>query len=293
MASPYGRRGLPPEPETPSRLDLPPATPPARRSITAEKRAQKSQPAWLVAAVLPIVIALLMGGLWFVFGERGDGGLTAVPSPSPSTSPPREPSPEVSPTMKFSPTPTATAHLPTEPEPEPSPVSSTPGGVLLELNGTVLDMPPGWQLYADELIQDDRRLVRIRDLTTDVRIQAVSLTNVTGPLGSACQELVRDHLQLYTGVTQGLPVDVPLAGAGEGASCAFTGTRASDGMANQVEFTLLRLNDATLVFRDTIPSSVPADAPAMAQLIAMECAAADSFGVAVSQCAVIPDPVDG
>lgn len=299
MTNSNGRRGLPAEPEIPVRRLPAPTNPSARRGITPEPTRQTSQPVWIVAVVLPIVIALVMGGLWLVFGERGDGGLTAEPSPSPvvsstpETSPPQASPTEASPTAGPTPSPTDSPRLPTEPEPEPSPISSVPGGVLLELNGTVLDMPPGWQLYGDELIQDDRRLVRIRDVTHDVRIQAVSLTNVVGPLATACQELVRDHRELYTGVAQGLPVDVPLAGAGEGASCAFTGTRASDAVANQVEFTLLRLNDTTLVFRDTIPASAPEDAPARSQLVAMECAAAESFGIAVSQCALIPGPGDG
>ncbi|MFD0866122.1 hypothetical protein ACFQ06_09905, partial [Tessaracoccus lubricantis] len=186
------------------------------------------------------------------------------------------------------PAPAESPQLPTGPEEEPSPVSSTPSGVRLALNGAVLDMPPGWQLYADELVQDQRRLVRIRELTTDVRIQAVSLTNVTGPLDQACLDLMTDHRQLFTGVAEGLPVTVPISGEGQGVSCNFTGTRASDGVANQVEFTLLQLGTVTLVFRDTVPTTVPEDSPALAQLVSMECAASESFGITVNQCALTP-----
>ncbi|WP_143570850.1 hypothetical protein [Tessaracoccus sp. ZS01] len=328
MANPYGRRGLPPEeavPAPPQQPSPPPRPSPRpgspRRGIAPQDdgRDGDTRRAWFTVAILPLVIAAVVGVLWLVFGERGDGGTTAVPAPvtqnseqrTPSATPSEEPSvapneapqtpaegePSPTPaadTTTAAPAPAESPQLPTGPEEEPSPVSSTPGGVRLELNGTVLDMPPGWQLYADEVVQDERRLVRIRELATDVRIQAVSLTNVTGALDEACLELISDHRQLFTGVAEGLPVTVPLTGQGQGVSCNFTGTRASDGVPNRVEFTMLQLDDGTtLVFRDTIPSTVPEDSPALSQLVTMECAAAESFGISVNQCALTPGQADG
>ena len=86
---------------------------------------------------------------------------------------------------------------------------------------------------------------------------------------------------------------VAISGEGSGVSCNFTGTRISDSVPASVEFTLLQRGGITLVFRDTIPASVPEDSPALAQLVEMECGAAAGFGVTVDQCALIPGQADG
>ena len=308
------RRALAPEdtdsPARPSGIEAEPPTgaerptgAPRRGMVEVEpEEAPEARRAWYIVAATTAALALLVGVLWFIFGLRDE---TPVAVPSPTTQavstapgsasapvPPPDPGlPTVSPTATV--TETGTDDLPTGPEEEPSPVSSIPGGVRLELNGVVLDMPPGWQLYADETVQGDRRLVRIRELVTDVRIQAVALTNVTGSLDDACLDLVADHRQLYSAVAEGLPVNVPVSGDAVGVSCNFSGTRTSDGVANRVEFTLLQSGGVTLVFRDTIPTAVSTDAPALTQLIAMECAAAESFGVVIDQCAITPAQADG
>ena len=54
-------------------------------------------------------------------------------------------------------------------DPSPSP---TPPGVL-DLGDAVVTVPDGWEVYADELVQDARRLVRLRDPATDVRVHGV------------------------------------------------------------------------------------------------------------------------
>ena len=322
--SPARPSGIEAEPPTGAER---PTGAPRRGMVEVEpEEAPEARRAWYIVAATTAALALLVGVLWFIFGLR-DETPVAVPSPGPTgpistpaepvtPAPPVEPPspttqavstapgsasapvpppdpglPTVSPTATV--TETGTDDLPTGPEEEPSPVSSIPGGVRLELNGVVLDMPPGWQLYADETVQGDRRLVRIRELVTDVRIQAVALTNVTGSLDDACLDLVADHRQLYSAVAEGLPVNVPVSGDAVGVSCNFSGTRTSDGVANRVEFTLLQSGGVTLVFRDTIPAAVSTDAPALTQLIAMECAAAESFGVVIDQCAITPAQADG
>ena len=149
-----------------------------------------------------------------------------------------------------------------------------------------LTVPEGWEVYADEVVQDDRRLVRLREPVTDVRVQAVTLTTVGEDLAQACRDLVTDQQQAFTNVAESVVVDVPLTGPASGVSCAFTGTRASDGVAAKVEFTIiLRDEDAqSLIFRDTVPDSVAETSPVLAQLAGMECAATETFGVVVGSC---------
>ena len=156
----------------------------------------------------------------------------------------------------------------------------------LDLGDVRLTVPDGWEVYADEVVQDDRRLVRLREPATDVRVQAVTLTTVGEDLTQACRDLVTDQQQAFTGVAESVVVDVPLTGGASGVSCAFTGTRTSDTVAAKVEFTIIRRDaDAqSLVFRDTVPDSVAEGSPVLAQLADMECAATETFGVVVGTC---------
>lgn len=302
MSVPGGRRGT----GVPEATALPEASQPRRGLIdqvaappTSEESAARRGPLLVIA--LGIAIAMAVGALWLVFGVREDSTTT---SPEPSTASsatavdPGTPLPSGDATAATSPAesgaPTITEPPPPHvatPEATPTPAPS-PGVVVLD-EGVILTMPPGWELYADEVVQNGRRLVRLRELTTDVRIQAVSLTSVTGPLDQACLDLVADHSGLYSGVAEGLPVSVGISGEGAGVSCAFTGTRISDGVPASVEFTLLKRGEATLVFRDTIPDALPEDAAALRELVTMECAAAQGFGVTVDQCLVTPAQADG
>ncbi|NHB83746.1 hypothetical protein G7085_00895 [Tessaracoccus sp. HDW20] len=113
----------------------------------------------------------------------GDGG-TAAPAPTQSVTtpdgarraPPRSPDTRRVGHRLPSPTPSVTTDL-----------------NVLDLGDAKIELLPGWQLYADEVVQDDRRLVRIKQVATDTRIQVVTLTSVTGPLASACEDLIADH----------------------------------------------------------------------------------------------------
>ncbi|MDO5677120.1 MAG: hypothetical protein Q4G35_06390 [Propionibacteriaceae bacterium] len=300
------RRSAEPEPDVPRRgfVEEPAAEIPEEESETRR--------GWLGVIALGIAVAIAVGALWLVFGSRNNP-VTATP-PAPPVSPTQGPgdttTPSTTATTATHPapgegSPTIVPGSPTgpdDPELGPSPsgtiTESTeptpPGPVPVELNdGATLMMPPGWELYADELVQDSRRLVRMSEHATDVRIQAVTLTSVTSPLHDACLELVADHRQSYNNVAEGLPVAVAISGEGSGVSCNFTGTRTSDNVPTSVEFTLLQRGDITLVFRDTIPSAVPDDSPALAQLVEMECRAAEGFGVTVDQCALTPGQAGG
>ncbi|MHA6525185.1 hypothetical protein [Tessaracoccus sp. G1721] len=234
--------------------------------------------AWLAIGLLGIVMAVAIAALYLVVGGRG--ATTAPSSPSASTSAPAE-----------SATPAATQDGSTSGTPtpleSPSPTPSAPASPLvLDLGDVTLVVPEGWELYADEVVQDGRRLVRVREPLSDTRVQAVTLTTVGADLAQACRDLVTDQQQAFTGVAESVVVDVPMTGAASGASCAFTGTRTEDGVAAKVEFTLIRreADSQTLIFRDTVPSAVPASAEVLAQLAVMECAAAETFGVVVTSC---------
>ena len=285
-----GRRAMPPD-------DVPPASAPAprrmadetppdpvtrsgpRHGVPAPDGDDDARHAWLILGALGAIMAMLVTGLYLFVGVRDT--TTASPSPSSSTPAPEASTAVASPTAtgipsaSGSPSPT-TLPSPTEPE-EPE---------LLDLGDVVLALPAGWELYADELVQDDRRLVRVREPASDTRVQAVTLTTVGEDLEQACRDLVTDQQRAFTGVAEAVVVDVPMTGAASGVSCAFTGTRAEDGVAAKVEFTLIRRDaDAqSLIFRDTVPDAVAASDPVLAQLAAMECAAAETFGALIVDC---------
>lgn len=318
MSAAHGRRGLPPESETD---DLAPLSAPsaARRGAVVESdsaastssgRARRGLPveeprggdepsrsAWLAIAGLGVALALLIGVLYIVVGGR-DSSAEPSPTTSPTGTLSASPAPSGSPSSSASPSMSGSPTAPTSPSPSPSPSASptpTVDPALLTLNGMELRIPEGWELYADETIQDNRRLVRLMDPATDVRVQAVTLPEVAPELDEACMDLMADHRGLYDDVAESLAVDVPVTGAGAGVACSFTGTRASDGQPGKVEFTVLRRESDghSLIFRDTIPGGIADDAPARQQLFTAECAAATSFGLTVDQCVATPGQADG
>lgn len=284
-----GRRALPPEgmpspPPTPRRGPLPdpPRSHPhpgrARRAVATPPEDEGARLAWMSLAALGVAMTVLIGGLYLILGPRSTG--TTSPAPSPSSS-----------RVEASTSSTESSDGGSSPSTEPSPsLDESPPGpsppAELDLGDVRLTVPDGWEVYADEVVQDDRRLVRLREPATDVRVQAVTLTTVGEDLTQACRDLVTDQQQAFTGVAESVVVDVPLTGGASGVSCAFTGTRTSDTVAAKVEFTIIRRDaDAqSLVFRDTVPDSVAEGSPVLAQLADMECAATETFGVVVGTC---------
>lgn len=245
---------------------------------------------WYALGALAVVLALAVFVAYMALGGRYD---SAEPTTGTSEQGSAEPS--------------ATAPAPsggTAPEsPQPSPSTSaspqpspTPSPTVLDLGDTSVTVLPGWQVYADEVVQDDRRLVRIKHATTDTRIQIVTLTSITGDLQTACTDLTTEHRQAYSDVADSATVDVSVAAGATGVACGFTGTRISDKVEVKVDFTIVqRASDKTsIVFRDVVTQTVPADSPARTELATMECGAADDFGVTISQCAsATPGQGDG
>lgn len=283
-----GRRALPeenrpPVAATPPRRGIDDSAPPQailrpRRGIAEPPRDSDTRLAWLAIGVLGVAMAVVIAALYLVVGGRESTPEPSSPSAS-SAAPTQSTAPSATAAGSASGTPTP----PTSPSPTPSPTTAP---TVLDLGDVVLVVPDGWELYADELVQDGRRLVRVREPLSDTRVQAVTLTTVGDDLAQACRDLVTDQQQAFTGVAESVVVDVPLTGAAAGVSCAFTGTRTEDGIAATVEFTLIRreADSQTLIFRDTVASVVPASSPVLAQLAAMECAAAETFGVVVAGC---------
>ena len=240
---------------------------------------------WYALGALAVVLALIVGVLFFVLRP---GAEQANPGPTP-TAATDGPSPSTGATPATSTTPSASTQPSATPSPTmtPTPTPTTPAPLILDLGDANVTVLPTWQLYADEKVQDDRRLVRLKHLETDIRIQIVTLTSIDGDLDTACSDLMAEQRQTYSDVVLSETVSVAVGDGASGVACGFTGTRTSDDVAMKVDFTIVRrdADQKSIVFRDTVPQSVPADAPARAELATMECGAADTFGVAIKQCA--------
>ncbi len=281
MSQTVGRRSAPPdEPDLAPTPALPSSDRPRRgivdeaapvagprRGIPAEDPAgpARTRTAALLLGGLALLIAATIAVAYLVLGGRPT---PAVPSPTPSPSP--SPSPSASP----SPSPTATGPVTKE---------------LLQINDATLAVYEGWSVQEDEEVQDKRRLVRLREDATDARVQAVTLTSVTGSLDDACSALVADLTGSYTDVKNTAPATATVAVADDdqAATCSFTGERTSDKVANTVTFTVIRRadDDHTLVFRATVPTTLPGSSSTEEELELMLCSSAASFDVEVERCA--------
>lgn len=186
------------------------------------------------------------------------------------------------------PTAAPSSHSP-RPSPNPTPADtpiSPPAGELVELNDASLTVPATWEVASDELVEGDRRAIRLVHPATDVRLQALTLGPSDETPRQACQALVELQRQSYTNVTTQLTLEVSVPSTGQGVACGFDGTRISDEVANAVNFTLLR-RDADghlLMLRATVPESVSGSAEAHSQLVSMQCEASRTFGVRLPLC---------
>lgn len=203
----------------------------------------------------------------------------ASPSPSPSTSPSASPTNTLAPSASASPSPSPGA--------EGSVLPSLPVQGALEIDDAKITVPSGWELYADQMVDDSRRLVRLREPVSDIRAQFVTLTSIDDDLNAACQALVKDQSAAYEDVTPALVSPIGLnSTAGSGVTCGFTGTRTSDGVSNTVTFTIVQRSEDehSLVLRSTIPSTIPADDAKRAALFGLNCEASTSFGLPLPLC---------
>lgn len=223
----------------------------------------------LPRAVLAGTLAagLLVGGAYVLWGPRDE---PADPAPVVQSTPPTTPTPSTTPSESPTPSPTPT---PAPPQP-------------IELNDTQFTPPAGWTLYGDDLIETDRRVVRLAHDESGASLQVVTL--VQDPdLSGSCRALVESQGQQYAVTSEHLPLPVGVeASVGEGVTCGFTGVRTADGIANSVSFTLLRrASDAhVLMLRQTVPDDVPAGSRARRDLAAMGCEASTGFGAALPLC---------
>lgn len=240
-----------------------------RRGIPAEESPApgRTRTAALLLGGLALLIAVVIAVAYLVLGGRP---IPAAPSPTPSPS--ASPSPSPSPTPSPSPSPTATGPVTTE---------------LLQLNDATLSVYEGWSVQDDQQVQDERRLVRLREDATDARVQAVTLTSVAGSLDEACSALVADLTGSYADVKDTDPTAVAVAGDDQAVTCSFDGERTSDKVANTVTFTVIRRasDDHTLVFRATVPTALPASSSTGEELELMLCSSAASFDVEIEGCA--------
>ncbi|SDL66559.1 hypothetical protein [Tessaracoccus oleiagri] len=215
-----------------------------RRTVTA-----RPPNPWLVVALFAVLILAGIAGLYRYFGVHPPAG--DVPTSLP--------------------TPTA-ADGPASPAPSPP-------GVREVVGDTAVTVPSHWRLYADELTEGDRRLIRVIDDATDVRLQVATLTTVGTDLTGACRALIDDQGDEYAVDFEVVPRYVSMEEGAVAVTCGFVGAREGQ-PETSVMFTMVqREADAhTLVLRVMGPRGLPADAPAVREVSAMGCEAAAAFG---------------
>ncbi|MBK7820442.1 MAG: hypothetical protein IPJ61_05045 [Tessaracoccus sp.] len=274
MSQAVGRRAASPDepPEGPlpaslarprrGRVDDPVAVVSGPRHVLEEPHSTlRGRRAPLLLGGLAVLIVAAIVIAFVVFGGRPE---PAPPSGTGSPLPSASPSTSASPTV----TPLATSEV-------------------LQLNDATLTVYDGWSVQDDELVQDGRRLVRLREDATDARVQAVTLTSVAASLEETCTALVADLTGSYTDVEDSAPATIEVAADAEGVVCSFSGERSSDKVSNTVTFSVLRraADDHALVFRATVPTALPDAASTEEALEQMLCSAASSFDVEITRCA--------
>ncbi len=232
--------------------------------------------------------AILLVGFSFVaWGPRVNGGAALPDVGSASVDATGSPA---SPTGRVPSTDASPAVTPRSPSGVPSPGEQSPGpgtAARIDLNDTSFTPPQGWIVYADETIEGDRRLVRLRGATDDTRLQVVTLVATDPDLTTSCKALVTSQVSQFTDTTELMTLAIGLAqDVGEGRTCGFTGVRTSDGVPNSVSFTLVRRagDGHVLMLRQTIPDAVGIDAQSRRDLSRMTCEASAGFGVSLPLC---------
>lgn len=236
---------------------------------------------------------VLVPVLWFVLLPPPEGQIVAPALPASPTAgiPTASPSDDVSdgapPTSAAPPLPGTASPGPVITAPvEPAPTGGTTVG-LIELNDARFTIPDGWTLYGDEVIEGDRRAVRLSNAATDARLQAVTLVPEATNLAASCSSLVDLQQTQFAGVARQLVVPIGVDDSlGSGVRCGFSGTRSADGVPTTVTFTLIsRVQDAhVLMLRSTTPDAAASNTDMMLQVTSMSCEASSSFGVPQPLC---------
>lgn len=260
-----------------------------RRAVAQDQTTPSQLRQWIVVLGIGAALVAMVFTLYVV---RGTAPTTTQPEPAPSTATSAR---SLDPNQTDGTQPAAATDTPayiTSPgEAGSSAPTIAPSGpvdlVDIQLDDAGFALPAEWELYADEVVDGSRRLVRIREPLSDVRAQLVSLTSIGTDLSGACQALIDDQDGNYSNMVPVLPAAIGLASAeGTGVTCGFRGIRASDAQENSVTFTLLqRTSDGhSLVLRSTVPASVSADSAARTALFGISCQASTSFGVPLPLC---------
>lgn len=231
-----------------------PSEPRRAAPSSTKPRTIKNVSVALVSGTIAICLVLAVGVLYVLYGSHGHGSTPDAATPPAARS--------------FSPTPTE------------------PPGTDEVVGDATVTVPHQWKLYHDELTEDDRRLIRVQDPQSNLRLQIATLTAIDGDLAAACQALVADQSQEYAVDFQILPRPAAVEGKAEAVICGFTGTRQDQQAPTSVRFTLIRRasDSHTLVVRAMQPETLPADAKSARQAATMTCQAADSFGHRLPLC---------
>lgn len=175
----------------------------------------------------------------------------------------------------------------TTPQPEPTsadPVARTRApGTPEQVGDTVVTVPAAWRLYADEITDGDRRLIRLREPGTDLTMQITTLTSVGEELGRVCEVLVKEQRDQFVVHADTVPQPIAVTG-GHATVCGFRGERG--GVEESVQFTIVQRDaDAhTLVLRTIRPTQVDARSTAMSEAARLSCEAARNFEAPLPLC---------
>ena len=239
--------------------ERPPRAGGARRALLDDTDTQPADRRGLVAGIMAVVLALVVGGAYLLFGTRNK----AEPDPAPQHSASTQPGPS---------------------KPSASPTQEPPG-VEEVVDDATITLPHSWELYHDELTEGDRRLIRAKDATGDVRIQVATLTSIDADIAAACSLLVADQSADYTVDFRIEPQPVAVAGEAHAVVCGYVGAKDQE-QATSVRFTLIRRDsdEHTLVVRMTRPQASKASDDALTDAAAMTCEASRTFGHPLALC---------
>lgn len=236
-----------------------PRTGGARRALPDEASEHPVDSRALVAIIMAVVLVLVVGGAYLLFGTRKG----AEPDPEPQPSERTQPGPST---------------------PSPSPTQEPPG-VEEVVDDATITLPHSWELYHDELTEGDRRLIRAKDATGDVRIQVATLTSIDADIAAACSLLVADQSTDYTVDFRIEPQPVAVSGEAHAVVCGYVGAKEQED-ATSVRFTLIRRDSDghTLVVRMTRPQAMNASDGALTDAAAMTCEASRTFKHPLALC---------
>ena len=257
---PRPRRSVGAQPELPEFRDEDPLAP--RRAAGAGQPASPgdddSRRQWIVVGAIGLAMVVMVAVLYVVFGTDAGDHEAAPPT-------------------------TATPSASASPSPEAPP---SPAGTVELVDDTAVTVPDHWELYADEVTEGDRRLIRVRDVAHDVSLQVATLTSVGTELPAACQALITDQGSAYVVDFQVTPQFITIDGDAVAVTCGFVGTREDDGAATSVLFTMVQRGSDlhTLVVRMMRPQDLSADTPALREAATMTCEATRNFGSALPLC---------